>query len=130
MRGVMRELLVNPYGDVVELAIERPVGKHFKAAVPLNRILGAITAAVPMVTNVAWMTAQDWRRELGAANLNSKPAGHAAVARVCSEELWSPGKLPIHSGLDEHELDALGVALAYRHLLDRHRNPDHDEGAP
>lgn len=120
MRGVMRELLANAYGDVVELVIERPVGTHFKAAVPLNRILGAITAAVPAATNVHWMTAQQWRGELGARNQNSKPAGHDVVRPIAA-------RMPIHQRLDEHELDALGLALAYRNLLDRHRTNDQED---
>lgn len=115
LRGAMRELLRNPYGDVIECAVEQPFsGSSFKAAVPLNRVLGAITASIPVATNVVWLSAHDWRRELGATNLNSKPAGHDAVRPLAAA-------MPIHHGLDEHQLDALGLALAWRSLLDRHR---------
>lgn len=115
LRGAMRQLLDNPYGDVLEAAIEQPFsGSSFKASAPLNQVLGAITASIPIRTNVVWLSAHDWRRELGASNLNSKPAGHDVVRPLAAA-------MPIHHGLDEHQLDALGLALAWRSLLDRHR---------
>jgi hypothetical protein len=64
-RGIVRGLLEDC--NVVELAFEKPMSDRFQAAGPLNRAIGALTAAVPITTNVVWLTAQDWRRELAAA---------------------------------------------------------------
>lgn len=119
-RGIIRNLLADC--DVVECALERPItpGKSMATAgPPLNRVLGALTAAIPVAVNVVWLSPHDWRRELAAANLNSKPAGHDAVQQY--PEAHAAGHR-----LDEHELDALGLALAWRSLLDRHR-PHHDQ---
>lgn len=117
-RGIMRGLFEDC--DVAECALERPItpGKSMATAgPPLNRVLGALTAAIPVAVNVVWLSPHDWRRELAASNLNSKPAGHDAVRQY--PEAHAAGHL-----LDEHELDALGLALAWRSLLDRHRNPE------
>lgn len=114
-RGIVRGLLADC--TVAECALEKPMSSQFSAAGPLNRVLGALTAAIPVATNVVWLTAQDWRRELHATNLNSKPAGHDAVRQY--PEAHNAGHL-----LDEHQLDALGLALAWRSLLDRHGNHD------
>ena len=92
------------------VVIEEPAGKYGTNA--LRAVLGAITASIPAESQVGWRKASEWRSDLGCAN--TKAAGHHAVrcelarARITHVSIW---------GYDEHELDAIGIALAWQRIL-------------
>lgn len=99
-----------PY--VVAVAIENPIGPHRNTDRALLPILGALTMAADPAA-VCWYQAQEWRRILGAVGKAgvSKAGGHDLVCAIVGEAC---------AAMDEHALDALGVALAHRHVIDAH----------
>lgn len=99
-------------GDVVAVGIENPIGPFRGADRALLPILGALTMAV-WPAAVAWYWANEWREIVGAvgAAAQTKDGGHARLKALYGLEL---------DGLDEHALDAFGVALAHRQTIDRH----------
>ncbi|MBA3841021.1 MAG: hypothetical protein H0X39_00095 [Actinobacteria bacterium] len=90
--------------EITNVAIERPAGMGLDKLLP---IYGALCAIVPRRMSVTGMTASEWRKTLGAGP--TKTSGHEAVADIA------------FSGIvieyDEHELDSIGLALAYRQML-------------
>lgn len=70
--------------------------------------LGAITACIPAECEIGWRMASEWRHDLGAKN--TKAAGHLAIRK----HYW--GDDPTED-LDEHQMDALGIALAWSKIL-------------
>lgn len=92
-----------PACDADWIVIEQPAGKYGLHA--LLPILGAITASVPSECQVAWRKASEWRADLNAKN--TKQAGHDAVLR----------QMIARREYNEHELDALGLVLAWAKIL-------------
>jgi hypothetical protein len=93
------------------VVIEQPAGKFGLHA--LLPIFGAITASVPAECQVGWRKASEWRHDLGAKN--TKEAGHLAVERTMNVDRSAHW---VNAEHDEHELDALGLGLAWRTLLE------------
>lgn len=98
-------------GPVDWVSVEIPIGEYANVQDALNRVVGAITASTPEPCQVNWHRASEWRHILGVKN--TKAAGHAAVFA------WLYPGSPLLADAtggeyDEHELDALGVALALR----------------
>lgn len=86
--------------DLAAICVERPAGFSWYTLLP---VFGAVIAATPKDSAVAWLTASEWRRILGLPR--DKAGSHMSLIDV----------LPFdHRILDEHELDCLGVALAWR----------------
>jgi hypothetical protein len=83
----------------------------------LLRTEGAIVAAIPAGPKVKVVTPKDWRDAIGA--VNTKAAGHEAVWEALSTSTWPTWIHPTGFDriLDEHELDALGLALSQQKLL-------------
>lgn len=98
--------------DVATCIVERPAGKGWYALLP---VFGAVIARVPAhVESVAWMTAAEWRRTLGL------PPGKAAAHRALTFQIpdaWFHLYAHTLGNPDEHMLDALGLALAWRQQL-------------
>jgi hypothetical protein len=98
------------------VAIENPVGQWRGADRALLPILGALTMAV-YPAPVAWYAANTWRELIGCKGSASqtKEGGHARLRADYPQAC---------AGLDEHQLDALGVALAHRHVINRHHRTE------
>jgi hypothetical protein len=89
------------------LVVEEPFGKGQNA---LRAVLGAVTVMCDVPSNrVWWISSGDWRRAIGVKN--TKSAGHVAV-RAYLDTLGQS-----HDELDEHGLDAIGIALGARNIL-------------
>lgn len=85
----------------------------------LHRAIGAIIASCPPACKVKVVTPWEWRQALGCPK-DTKAAGHTAVERTMNVDIntrWENGE---H---DEHEIDALGVALGARKILERQATP-------
>ena len=95
-------------GELMAICIEDPYSMSMPSVRALNRTVGAIIASAHTGTNVAVLKANEWRRILGATPVNNKAAGHDAIRRQ-GVSILLPRVLD-----DEHQLDALGVALAHR----------------
>lgn len=97
------------YGRAEWLVVEEPFGTRFQGRQQVPKALlmtaGACLAACgPLGIRPYLITPLDWRRAIGAKN--TKPDGHIAVEKYLMRETkWAP------FDLDEHELDALGIAL-------------------
>lgn len=114
------------------LVVEDAYGPSGKARKALDLIAGAIIASAPASSQVALVRCADWRREIGATR-NTKDAGHVAVVAAlardhasqmgpeCVDPKCAFARLP---DLDEHELDAIGIALAWRRILALQATPD------
>jgi Holliday junction resolvasome RuvABC endonuclease subunit len=103
-------------GQVASVALETPFAKFIKSVTALLPILGACTMACRPVCGdaVTWYRPQEWRKALGAKGkaVTSKDGGHEQVALHVRAMLPdAPDARRVH---DEHELDALGVALVWR----------------
>jgi hypothetical protein len=94
------------------VAIENPVGSFRGADRALLPILGALTMAA-WPAPVAWYWPNEWRELVGCKGSASqtKDGGHARLRAD-----YPQGS----AGLDEHALDAFGVALAHRVVIDHH----------
>lgn len=107
------------------LVIESAYGHGAHA---LHLTTGAIIASCPSESQIATISSGDWRRALGATR-DRKDAGHVAVVAAlardhasqmgpeCVDPQCAFARLP---DLDEHELDAIGIALAWRRILAQH----------
>jgi hypothetical protein len=97
---------------VAAIGIENPIGPFRGADRALLPILGALTMAAWPIP-VAWYWPNEWREILGATGAASqtKPGGHARLEALYPDAL---------EGLDEHGLDAFGVAVAHRRIIDHH----------
>ena len=106
----LAESLATPGPPIDTVAIEEPFGPHRNTDRALLPILGALSMACHPLP-VAWYAPDAWRRILGARGRHgqSKAGGHEAV------RAHAPAAA---EGLDEHALDALGVALAHRRIID------------
>lgn len=97
------------------VVIEDAYGPSGKARKALDLTAGAIISSIPRGAQVALVRCADWRRELGAKN--TKESGHRFVL-----ETLLFGGLPF-DGYDEHELDAIGIALAWQRILASQATP-------
>lgn len=96
------------YCRVDWIVIEDAYGISGRARKALDLTVGAVIAAVPGCTKVKLLKASEWRSYMGAKN--TKLAGHGQV----KQWLFDGGFLfDGECSLDEHELDALGVALGW-----------------
>jgi hypothetical protein len=97
---------------VAAIGIENPIGPFRGADRALLPILGALTMAA-WPAPVAWYWPNEWREIVGTTGAASqtKEGGHARLEALYGRDL---------EGLDEHQLDAFGVALAHRQIVDRH----------
>ena len=100
------------------IGVENPIGPWRSGDRALLPILGALSMAAWPV-GVAWYYPNEWRELVGAvgAAAQTKDGGHARLQALYGLEL---------DGLDEHQLDAFGVALAHRQTIDHH----HRKGRP
>lgn len=106
--GLESDSWPSPPLNVDWVVIEQPAGRYgLQALLP---ILGAITASVPSESQIAWRKASEWRSDLGAKN--TKIAGHDAVLRM----------MIASRDYDEHELDAIGISLAFKRILEHPEN--------
>jgi hypothetical protein len=106
----------NPTGSYWDSAdwvvIEDPGSLRYPDLIrALFTTLGAITASVPSECQIGWRRASEWRHDLGAKN--TKAAGHREIIDRL-HETFGAGQW---GQLDEHELDAIGLALAWQKLL-------------
>lgn len=110
-QGVRRDLLAalreleldaDPVPDnVATVLVEAPAGKVHPN---LRGMFGALLASVPSRMTVGSIYPVQWRTALGRQGRDTKAAG-AELVRAA----W-----PIAADWDEHELDALGIATAWR----------------
>jgi hypothetical protein len=90
------------------IVIEDAYGPSGKARKALDLVVGAIIASCPSESQVALVRCADWRRALGAKN--TKAEGHVAVYQALLRNRDD-------REFDEHELDAIGIALAWQRIL-------------
>lgn len=83
----------------------------------LHLTTGAIIASCPAESQIATISSGDWRRALNVPN--TKAMGHFAVREFMNGEHSLMTK-----DLDEHELDAIGIACGWRRILALHATPD------
>ena len=98
--------------DIV--VIEAPYGPNRKTQTALDYVIGAFRSRIPANAAVQFLSASQWRAALGAKN--TKADGHRAVRELMRDDSIGIDQV---AGRDEHELDALGVALAWRKLTER-----------
>lgn len=100
---------------VAAVAVEDPIGAHRSADRALLPILGALTMAADPHP-VAWYQPNAWRALIGCQGVavRTKAGGHARLMELYGADL---------AGLDEHALDAFGVALAHRTNITREAPP-------
>lgn len=99
------------YPPIDWLVIEDSYGAFRNAVRALDKITGAIIASCPQETQVMLLSTHDWRTAIGCEK-NTKEAGHDEVRLTFAldEPTWV-------ESLDEHQLDALGIALGARKIL-------------
>lgn len=100
---------------VKEVVIEDAYGPSRTTDKALWGVIGGIIATVPIFARVTVLRTSDWRAELGAKD--TKPDGHVAVWKALEDGPWTHGR-----ELDEHELDACGISLAWKHRLEAMAN--------
>lgn len=113
------------------VVIEDAYGPSGRARKALDLVTGAIIACAPHETQVKLLKASQWRSYLGAKN--TKASGHAAVWAYLTEVGYNgeTGEdYPLRwqdkfADLDEHEIDALGVALGWAAHLESQSKEDH-----
>lgn len=93
------------------LCIEDSYGAFRNAVRALDKITGAIIASCPSETQVALVSTGDWRKALGAGN--TKAQGHEEVLYYLATKTDA-----LIATFDEHELDALGIALGLSKILE------------
>lgn len=101
------------------LAIEDSYGAFRNAVRALDKITGAIIASCPSETQVALVSTGDWRKALGCAK-NTKDEGHLVVTDVLRRKYrlsWE------EYNYNEHELDAIGIALGWARILASQATP-------
>ena len=98
-------LLPHPWTDPDYFVVEKPFGQG-TARDALMAVTGAVSLLCPPSSQLAWISASEWRKGLGCNN--TKAAGHVAVREYVSLR-WGQDT----SKMDEHELDSLGVALGF-----------------
>lgn len=100
-----------------EIVIEDAFGPSRDTDKKLWGTIGAIVATCADFpkARVSVSRTGDWRAELGAKD--TKPDGHRAVWEHLTAGPWTHGR-----ELDEHELDACGIALAWKHRLEAMAN--------
>lgn len=92
--------------DIATVAVEKPAGKFVHPK--LHELHGAILASIPQYIASTSLYPVEWRQALGLVGKakNNKAAGNARVL-----ELY-----PMCESWDEHQLDALGIARAWRDI--------------
>lgn len=120
-RYATRELLTP---DVATVWVEEAYGTFRTSDRVLLPIQGAIVAGVPTGMTVALITADAWRRELGlktgrTTSVDAKAEAESYAMDWLSDNLPRSGNTVGFRVPDEHEVDALCVALAARQILNR-----------
>lgn len=100
------------------VVIEDVQGPYWKVNAALNRIVGALIASCPANAQIAVLSTGDWRGAIGAEG-KKKSDGHVAVEREIS---LGYGPSTSAANFDEHELDAIGVALGFKRILEAPEN--------
>lgn len=122
-----RELLRSHWPDTLIMSawIEEAYGRFRNSDRALLPIYGAIVAGVPVGVPVAGIRSHDWRKELGLQIGATSSAEAKAEAQTLVLD-WLSDNTPADSDgtkafrvPDEHEVDALCVALAARQILNR-----------
>jgi len=90
--------------DTTTLAVEKPAGRHVHPS--LHELHGIIRASIPTRIQTTSLYPVEWRQAIGLTgrDKNNKAAGNRRVI-----ELY-----PACDAWDEHQLDALGIAHAWR----------------
>lgn len=101
--------------DVVSVWVEEAWGNHRNTDRALLPIYGAIVSGIRDRQTVAGISAREWRKELG---LDLRLTKEGAV-REAQDWLWQQGPRRSYR-LDEHQAEALLVALAGRQIMARH----------
>ncbi len=87
----------------------------------LHRTIGAIIASCPPACKVKVVTPWEWRKAIECTR-DTKEQGHANVTTILRnwhKNLTDEDGYDVQStGYDEHELDAIGIALGARRMIE------------
>lgn len=111
--GIIRSLLKDEDQDVTMVWVEEPFGRYRTADRALLPIFGAVLASIPAWITVTGVGPLEWRRILGL------PAGLSKAPAILEAHSRCPD---LEGALDEHEAEAVLVALAGRLECERGAN--------
>lgn len=106
IRDAVLELFADLEGHPVRsVMIEKPMGHQVVAIGPLYAVAGALS--VCLEHQPAWVEPNQWRKDIGCEKSHRKEFGKARLIEMCAARGWP-------EPADEHQFDALGVALSSR----------------